>query len=100
MKLTVNISKTKNVMFSGGRAKQDLKVYFNGEQIQVLNEHMYLGVFLSSNGSYTKANKHIIDQANNALFSLLRKIRVLYLPIDLQIELFNKTIKFILLYGC
>ena len=99
-KLTVNTSKTKIVIFSGGRAKQDHKFYFNGEQIEVLNEYKYLGVFLSSNGSYTKAKKHIIDQANNAMFSLLRKIRALNLPIDLQVELFNKTIKPILLYGC
>ena len=98
MKLTVNNSKTKIIIFSGVRAKQDYKFYFNFEQIQVLNEHMYLD--LSSNGSYTKANKHIIDQANNALFSLLRKIRALNLSIDLQIELFNKTVKPILLYGC
>ena len=34
------------------------------------------------------------------MFSLLRKIRVLNLPIDMQIELFNKLIKPILLYGC
>ena len=99
-KLTANTSKTKIVIFSGGRAKQDHKFYFNGEQIEVLNEYKYLGVFLSSNGSYTKAKKHIIDQANNAMFSLLRKIRALNLPIDLQVELFNKTIKPILLYGC
>ena len=97
MKLPVNTSKTKIVIFSGGRAKQDHKFYFNGEQIQVLNAHMYLGVFQSSNGSYTKPNKDIIDEANNPL---LRKIRALNLPIDLQIDLFNKTIKPIVLYGC
>ena len=34
------------------------------------------------------------------MFSLLHKIRALNLPIDLQVELFNKTIKPILLYGC
>ena len=40
-KLTVNTSKTKIVIFSGGRAKQDHKFYFNGEQIEVLNEYKY-----------------------------------------------------------
>ena len=48
----------KNVIFSGGRAKQDHKFYFNGEQIEVLDEYKYLGVFLSSNGSYAKAKPH------------------------------------------
>ena len=40
------------------------------------------------------------NQANNALFSLQRKIRNLNLPIDMQIGLFNKMIETILLYGC
>ena len=40
-KLTVNTSKTKIVIFSGGRAKQDQTFYFNGEQIEVLNDHNF-----------------------------------------------------------
>ena len=42
----------------------------------------------------------IANQATRAMFSLLKKARDLLLPIDLQIELFQKTIKPILLYGC
>ena len=34
------------------------------------------------------------------MFSLLKRIRLLNLPITMQIELFNKTAKPILLYGC
>ena len=44
--------------------------------------------------------KHIADQANIAVFSLLRKISILNLPLELQFDLFNKVIKPILLYGC
>ena len=35
-----------------------------------------------------------------ALFSLLKKIRSLSLPYDIQIDLFDKLVKPILLYGC
>ena len=34
------------------------------------------------------------------MISILRKIRVLNLPTEMQIDLFNKLIKPILLYGC
>lgn len=34
------------------------------------------------------------------MFSLLRKIRILNLPLEIQIQLFDKMIKPILLYGC
>ena len=46
-----------------------------------------------------KTKKYLSEQANKAMFSLLRKIRNLNLPISLQIDLFDKTIKLILLYG-
>ena len=44
--------------------------------------------------------KHITKQANKAMFSLLKKARSLLSSIDIQLELFNKTIKPILTYGC
>ena len=34
------------------------------------------------------------------MFSLLRKIRILNLPLEIQIQLFDKMIKPILSYGC
>ena len=46
-----------------------------------------------------KTKKYLSEQANKAMFSLLRKIRNLNLPISLQIDLFDKMIKPILLYG-
>ena len=99
-KLTVNISKTKVMIFSGGRVPKNLKFYFKGNELQIVNEYKYLGIFVTRTGTFFRTKKHIADQANIALFSLLRKIRVLNLPIHMQIELFNKTIKPILLYGC
>ena len=33
------------------------------------------------------------------MFSLLRKIKCLQLPFDIQIDLFNKIVKPVLLYG-
>ena len=50
-------------------------------------------------GRLTLLKKHIAEQANKALFSLLRKIRNLSLPLDGQIDLFNKAIKPFLPYG-
>ena len=99
-KLTVNITKTKVLVFSGGKTSTKLKFHYKGEELEVVNEYKYLGIFLSRTGSFLKAKRHIADQATNALFSLLRKIRTLDLPIDMQVDLFNKLIKPILLYGC
>ena len=40
------------------------------------------------------------EQANKAVFSLIKITKRLSLPFDIQIDLFEKTIKPILLYGC
>ena len=71
-----------------------------GDQIRCDDEYKYLGIFLSKKGSYTKCKRHFADQANKAMFGLLRKIRELNLPIEIQIKLYDKTIKPILLYSC
>ena len=39
------------------------------------------------------------EQANKAVFVLPKKSKALGLPFDIQIELFDKTVKPILLYG-
>ena len=43
--------------------------------------------------------KHVVEQGNKATFALLKTIRFLKLPYDIQIEMFDKTVKPILLYG-
>ena len=40
------------------------------------------------------------DQAEKAMFSLLNKSNELGLPIDVQLELFDKTVLHVMLYGC
>ena len=68
--------------------------------IEDVEKYKYLGIFFGRSGSCASAKKHIAEQANKALFALMKKSRHLDLPIDIQIDLFNKTIKPILLYGC
>jgi hypothetical protein len=97
-KLTINIDKTKIVTFSKGNPRK--RDYFIGDDVvENVNEYKYLGIIFSKSGSFLKTKKYIAEQANKALYSLIRKIKVLSLPSDLQIELFEKTVKPVLLYG-
>ena len=98
-KLLVNSSKTKIVIFSRGRY-QNFNFILNNESIEIVKEYKYLGVLFSRSGSFLAAKKHIAAQATRAMFCLLKKARLLLLPIDIQIEMFEKTVKPILLYGC
>ena len=99
-RLNVNVSKTKVVIFGRGRTPKNLKIIFQQNEIEITDEYKYLGIYLGRSGSFVAAKKHTADQASKALFSLLKKIRSLSLPYDIQIDMFNKMVKPILLYGC
>ena len=98
-KLTVNVLKTKIVIFGSGKTSKRLRFTFGTHELEITNAYKYLGILLSKSGSFIAAKKNIAEQANKALFSLIKKIRILNLPQDLQLDLFDKTIKPILLYG-
>ena len=55
---------------------------------------------MRASGSFLAAKKHIARQANRAVVCFLKKAKALLLPIDIQIEMFLKTVKPILLYAC
>ena len=98
-KLTVNVEKTKVLIFANGKLSKHDKYFFKGKLLEIVKEYKYLGIFFSKSGSFAKTKQYLSDQATKAMFSLLRKIRHLNLPIPMQIDLFNKTVKPILLYG-
>ena len=43
---------------------------------------------------------HLYDQAMKAMYASLKKSRCLDLPIDIQLELFDRMVVPIVLYGC
>jgi hypothetical protein len=98
-RLTVNVDKTKIVIFRKGRRRRHTIFNLGNENIEILEEYKYPGIYFTRTGSFIKTKKYLAEQANKALFSLLRKINQLSLHFDIQIDLFEKTIKPVLLYG-
>ena len=98
-KLSVNITKSKVLIFSKGK-HQNYRFEYNKERLEIVTEYKYLGVYFAKNNSFFKTKKYIADQATKAVFSLIKKARNMHLTIDLQLELFDKLVKPILLYGC
>ena len=99
-KLLVNVNKTKVLIISQGRPRGKLHFYYDGMELEIVKEYKYLGIYISHSGTFQTAKKYLAEQANKALFSMIKKCHNLNLPFDIQIDLFNKTIKPILLYGC
>ena len=73
---------------------------YKDEVLETVTEFKYLGILFSKNNSFFKTRQHIAAQGKKAVYGLLKKVRNMQLPVDMQVELFNKLLKPILLYGC
>ena len=72
---------TKILIRSKGRPRNNLHFYFNNSKLEIVSEYKYLGIFLSRSGNFKAAKKHISEQANKALFSLIKKNSYLWFTI-------------------
>ena len=99
-KLTINTEKIQKLSFFQRLDTDNFNFKLNGENISIVDSFKYLGVFFNYNGSFVRHKTHLVGQSRKAMFALLKKSKELYLPIDLQIELFDSLILPILLYGC
>ena len=97
--LTVNLEKTNVVIFSQGRRTAKKPFMYNGKEVKVVDEYTYLGVIFNYNGSFKKAIENQKAVGLRAMQALLTKIRVLSLDIDTAMELFQRCVMPILLYG-
>ena len=98
--LSVNAEKTKVVIFGNGKIRNKPRIMLSNKELDIVSCYKYLGIEFNYNGKITVTIKHLSDQAIKAMFLLISKIRKLNLLIDIQIHLFDSTIKPILLYGC
>ena len=99
-KLTVNVKKTKVVIFSRGIVRVAPAFVYGNQHVEIVREYTYLGIVFYANGKFDAAIAQRIDQATLALNALKWRARVLRLPLDVTLELFDKCVKPVLLYGC
>ena len=62
----VNTDKTKDMLFKSSNRPQLIVVYYDGTQLEVVDTFIHLGMRLSSNGSFNKAQNHLSEQTSKA----------------------------------
>jgi hypothetical protein len=73
-KLNVNSSKTKVVIFAGGRfPTNNFNFTFDGNNFEIVSDIVYLGVNFSRTGSYLNTKKRNIDKAYKAMYAVLKR---------------------------
>ena len=71
-KLTVNIKKTKIIVFYQGKVKRFPTFKYGNNTIEVVSDYIYLGITIILNNKFNKAITKL-DQGREALFSILVK---------------------------
>ena len=97
-KLSINPDKTKIVIFGKNYNKPNIKIRENS--LEIVTNFIYLGITFSKNGRFLNCLKNNIEKARLAFFSLMNRCKDRHIPIDCKLELFEKCIEPILLYGC
>lgn len=97
--LKVNIGKTKVIFFSRGKLRKPHSFYFGENSLDVVNDYSYLRLVFNYNAKCNVSKKLLYQKGSRAMFSLLEKIRKLFLPVYIAITLFNNLVKPVILYG-
>jgi hypothetical protein len=99
-KLKVNTYKSKVMVFSRGKLPRNLNISLNGEKLEIVNSFNYLGIELSRTGNFKRAKQSITGKATFAFYEVLKMDRKHGLSVKIQLDLFDKMVKPILLYIC
>jgi hypothetical protein len=98
--LTLNIEKTKIVVFrNGGKIRGDENWYYGGHEMQVVNEINYLEMLLYYTGKFRKTQMHAAEQGRKALFALSNKLKNHSFNVETQCSVFDTYVASILCYG-
>ena len=99
--MLVNLIKAKIMVFRRGDVlRKNEQWFYDGEKIEVVYRYKYLGIFFSTKLKWSLAKQTLATQAQKAILCLKRKqYKCGLLPVNVAIELFDKQILPILIYG-
>ena len=99
--LTVNLSKTKIMVFQKRSSHQDHKYKFHLDTVALehTKNYTYLGLNISATGNFHKAVNDLRDKARRAFYAIKRNINF-NIPIRIWLKILESVIEPIALYGC
>ena len=87
------------IIFAPGKVRKFTPFKFGETTIEVVEDYVYLGTTFNYNGTFHKARAKQARQARKASYSLITRIKQLNLTFEVSIELFERLVIPILLYG-
>ena len=97
--LKVNVDKTKVMIFSKGKVTKYKSFKFGLHNIEVVYDYVYLGTKFNHYGRFYVAMAKQKFKADKAKYSLLAKAREINMTVDTFVDLLEKLVVPVLLYG-
>ena len=97
--LEVNCKKTKVMFFSANGKQNKDEITYQGKTLEKVKSYKYLGILLTSSGSFTKAKEDLYQRGSKASFKLMKLINSNKLSYNTTMHLFDHTVRPVLLYG-
>ena len=100
--LNVNAKKTKILIFQKKCRKSTYEkqhFFINGNKIEIVNNYTYLGINVSSNGSFRINKINLMEKTRRSIFASRRYLDFSKLPIHLANKIFASLFLPILTYG-
>ena len=99
-KLTINFSKTKIIVFRPSGRIPNCKFYVGKHEIEIVLNYKYLGITISSNGSFTIGVNELVKKAQKAWYGLRSRINFEnWNNPKILLKLVDSMIKPIMTYG-
>ena len=97
--LTVNVKKTKIVIFNnGGHVYKRFKFFFEGKIVEIVQDYCYLGIVFNASGTFKHAEATLKDKASKSLGRITRYACTV--DIDSASKLFSSLVLPVGMYGC
>ena len=97
--MKVNTDKTKIMICTPGNEKDESKFYFEDNLVERVDRYKYLGIIFNSKGNFTEAKQMLYEKARKASFKLGKLVNNENLSPKILIDLFDKMLKPIAMYG-
>jgi hypothetical protein len=97
--LDININKTKIIIFNKRGHLITEKFSVDNTDIECVKHYKYLGIILSSSGSFKEAKSYLYKKALKSAFKIYKDIKHTDPPIRTLLHLFDHLVKPIVTYG-
>ena len=98
MEAKVNIQKTKVIVFrKGGILPRNLRFMYDGQNIEIVNKFVYLGIVFTSEGAFSETFGTLAGQGGKAVYKIIKYLNN-FVSISPRhyLDLFDKLVRPIL----